>query len=47
MGNDSGTLDRRALVAYHRYLFPMSRRLDRLARIFFGKNLLAIGRRHI
>jgi SAM-dependent methyltransferase len=47
MGNDSGTLDRRALVAYDRYVFPMSRRLDRLAGFFFGKNLLAVGRRHL
>ena len=46
ISNDTGTFDRRALVAYDRYVFPLSRRLDRLAGMFFGKNLLAVGRRH-
>ena len=46
IGNDTGTFDRRSLVAYDRYVFPLSRRLDRLAGMFFGKNLLAVGRRH-
>jgi len=45
IGNDT-TFDRRSLVAYDRYVFPLSRRLDRLAGMFFGKNLLAVGRRH-
>jgi SAM-dependent methyltransferase len=45
--NDSGTLNRRALIAYDRYVFPISRRVDRLAGVFFGKNLLAVGRRRI
>jgi len=47
IGNDSGTPDRRALVAYDRYVFPLSRRLDWCAGMWFGKNLLAVGRRHI
>ncbi len=42
IGNDSGTLNRRALVAYDRYVFPLSQRLDRWGGMWFGKNLLVV-----
>jgi len=44
-GNDSGTIDRRALVLYDRWLFPLSRTLDGIFGRWFGKNLLAAARR--
>ena len=40
VGNDDGTIDRRALRAYDRYAFPVSRVLDRLVGRWFGKNVL-------
>lgn len=45
IGSDDGTIDRSALLAYDRYVFPLSRTLDRLADRCFGKNLLAIARK--
>jgi SAM-dependent methyltransferase len=45
IGNDSGTINRRALIAYDRLVFPLSRVLDRLCGAWFGKNLLALARR--
>lgn len=41
----SGAINRRALVAYDRLAFPLSRRLDRAGGRWFGKNLLALARR--
>jgi SAM-dependent methyltransferase len=40
VGNDDGTIDRRALRTYDRYVFPASRVLDRLVGRWFGKNVL-------
>lgn len=44
-GPSSGTIDRDALRAYDRYVFPASRRLDRALRHVIGKNLLLIARK--
>jgi SAM-dependent methyltransferase len=41
----SGQLRERAVKQYDRFIFPASRRLDRVARRFFGKNLVLIARR--
>jgi SAM-dependent methyltransferase len=40
VGNDSGNINRRALIAYDRFVFPMSRRLDSIFGDYFGKNLI-------
>jgi SAM-dependent methyltransferase len=45
IGSADGTINRTALIAYDRLAFPLSRRLDRLAGPWFGKNLLASARR--
>jgi len=45
IGNDAGDINRVALVAYDRYLFPISRLLDNVFSRWFGKNLLVIGSR--
>jgi SAM-dependent methyltransferase len=45
-GNECGTINRRALLAYDQYVFPLSRRLDRYVDRWFGKNLFAVARRH-
>jgi SAM-dependent methyltransferase len=45
IGSDDGTLNRSVLIAYDRYVFPLSRRLDRWLGLWFGKNLLAVARR--
>ena len=39
-GNDDGGLDLRAVRLYDRVVFPMSRVLDRITWLLFGKNLL-------
>ena len=44
-GSRSGAIDRGALRAYDRYVFPMSRRLDLALRHVVGKNLLLIARK--
>jgi SAM-dependent methyltransferase len=44
-GPSSGTINRGALRAYDRYVFPMSRRLDLALRHVIGKNLLLIARK--
>lgn len=44
-GNDKGTLNRRALIAYDRYVFPLSRFGDMAFNRVFGKNLFLIARR--
>jgi SAM-dependent methyltransferase len=38
----SGNIDRRMLRLYDRYVFPVSRALDRIAHRWFGKNLLLV-----
>lgn len=45
IGNGSGTINRRALIAYDRLVFPLSRLLDHVCGRWFGKNLLALARR--
>jgi SAM-dependent methyltransferase len=44
-GNNSGVINREALIAYDRYAFPLSRLLDRVLNRIFGKNVLLIARR--
>lgn len=44
-GSSSGAIDRGALRAYDRYVFPASRRLDLALRHVIGKNLLLIARK--
>lgn len=44
-GNDSGVINRAALIAYDRYAFPLSRLADRIFNRVFGKNVLLIARR--
>lgn len=44
-GNDSGSINRSALVAYDRYVFPLSRLADRLLGRVIGKNVWLIARR--
>ena len=41
-GGDSGRINRRALVAYDRVVFPLSRRCDALLGPFFGKNVVVV-----
>jgi len=45
LDNDSGMLNRRALVLYDRCVFPASRLLDPVCGRWFGKNLLVVARR--
>ncbi len=45
LGNDRGAINPRALIAYDRCVFPLSRQLDRCTNRWFGKNLLALARR--
>jgi SAM-dependent methyltransferase len=45
LGNKDGTINRPALIAYDRCVFPLSRRLDRVAGRCFGKNLVGVARR--
>lgn len=45
VGSESGDLSRRAVAAYDRLVFPVSRVLDRVARRVAGKNLLLVARR--
>ena len=42
LGNDSGDINKRALIAYDRFIFPLSRLLDRLFGRLLGKNLALI-----
>jgi SAM-dependent methyltransferase len=44
-GNDRGTIDPGGLLAYDRFVFPLSRWLDRWVGRWFGKNLLVVARR--
>jgi SAM-dependent methyltransferase len=43
VGGKSGTINRRALVAYDRAIFPLSLVADRLLGRVFGKNVLLLG----
>ncbi|HEY1797163.1 MAG TPA: class I SAM-dependent methyltransferase [Stellaceae bacterium] len=45
-GNDCGAIDPGGLVAYDRFVFPLSRWLDRWAGRWFGKNLLVVAKRN-
>ncbi len=45
VGSGDGTINRTALVAYDRWIFPLSRWLDHAAGRWFGKNLIAQARR--
>lgn len=44
-GNDNGSINRSALIAYDRYVFPLSRLADRIFSRVFGKNVFLIARR--
>lgn len=44
-GNDQGTINRRALVAYDRYVFPLSRLADKVLGRVLGKNVVLVARR--
>jgi hypothetical protein len=44
-GNDSGAINRGALLVYDRRVFPLSRLADRLCRRAFGKNVCLVARR--
>jgi predicted SAM-dependent methyltransferase len=44
-GNDSGTINRGALIVYDRYIFPLSRLADFVCSKVFGKNVYLIARR--
>ena len=45
VGQSDGTLNRRALIFYDRFIFPVSRVLDRAVSRIFGKNVYAVLRR--
>jgi SAM-dependent methyltransferase len=42
IGDSSGSLNRKSIYIYDRYLFPLSRLLDRLVGHWFGKNLVLL-----
>ncbi len=46
MSRTNGDVNRSALKAYDRWVFPLSRRLDRITRNWFGKNMLLIARKN-
>ena len=45
IGDSSGQLNKRSVKAYDRFVFPVSRSLDRFTHNLFGKNLVLIARR--
>lgn len=45
LGNDSGTINKGALIAYDRFAFPLSRLLDSVVDRLLGKNVYAVVRR--
>jgi len=45
LGNKSGTINRGALIAYDRYVFPLSRLGDMIFNRLFGKNVFLVARR--
>jgi SAM-dependent methyltransferase len=44
LGRSDGTIDRKALAAYDRWVFPLSVAVDHLSGRLFGKNLVVISR---
>jgi len=44
-GSDTGEINRKSLVAFDRYVFPLSRAADRLFRSWLGKNAVVVARR--
>ena len=40
LGNDSGNINRNALIAYDRFIFPLSRLVDPLFGKVAGKNVV-------
>ena len=44
-GSDTGEINRKSLVAFDRYVFPVSRAADRLFRSWLGKNAVVVARR--
>jgi len=44
-GNDDGSINKRALIVYDRYLFPLSRVCDTIFNRLFGKNVFLVARR--
>lgn len=44
-GNDKGTINREALIAYDRYIFPLSRLADSIFKKIFGKNVFLVATR--
>ncbi len=44
-GNKSGSLNRRALIFYDRFIFPLSRLCDFFCACFFGKNLVIFAKK--
>ena len=44
-GDDSGDINRGALKAYDRFVFPLSRAIDVLTSSFFGKNLSLVAKK--
>lgn len=45
VGDQSGTVNKAALITYDRFVFPISRALDRVFGGLVGKNLLLIGKK--
>ena len=44
-GNDQGRINREALIAYDRFVFPVSRLADAVLSRLFGKNVFMVARR--
>lgn len=44
-GNDNGTVNRKALILYDRFIFPLSRIADLIFKNFFGKNVYLVAQR--
>jgi SAM-dependent methyltransferase len=45
IGNDDGSINRKALIFYDRFIFPLSRLADLGCHRYFGKNVFLIARR--
>jgi hypothetical protein len=44
LGSDDGSINRRALAFYDRWVFPVSVLLDRVVGRWFGKNVIVLAR---
>ncbi|MFZ2124698.1 MAG: class I SAM-dependent methyltransferase [Rhodoferax sp.] len=44
-GSDDGSINRQALIAYDRYVFPLSRLMDKSFKHLLGKNVLMVAQR--